>query len=111
MGAMAIIFVVDMFISCICIWLAGHFSFVKLKFPTAVGIVAIVSLVSLLPHVGWILGLIIFVTLLVKAADCTPVDAVWVVIFTKLFSILALVALRYFDVYEKLVGIDIPFFS
>lgn len=110
MGALAIIFVVDVFISCIAIWLGGKLSFVKLKFSTAVGIVAMVSLISLLPYVGWILGLILFVTLLVKAADCSPVDAVWVVIFTKLFSLLALAALQYFDVYENLfeIGIYLP---
>ncbi len=102
MGQLAIIFVIDVLISCLCVWVAGKCSFVKLQISTVLGIVAVVALISLIPYIGWILGLILFVILLVKVADCAPLDAVWVVIFSKLFTVLTLVAFQYFSVYEKL---------
>lgn len=105
MGQTAIIFVIDVFVCCLCVWVAGKCSFVKLQFSTVLGIVSIVGVISLIPYIGWISGLILFVLLLVKIADCAPLDAVWVVIFSKLFTIITLVAFQYFSVYEKLFSV------
>lgn len=89
MGYMAIAFTIDIFVSTLCIWLATKFSFVKLEFKIIAMIVFLVSIVSLIPMVGWFLGILLFIFLVMKEAKCTPVDALWVVIFTKVFSFAA----------------------
>lgn len=111
MGVLAILFTIDVLISTLCIWLASKFSFVKLEFNYVVIIVALVSLISLLPYVGWILGLILLVYLLVKVAGCSPVDAVWLVIFTKLFSLLIIFILHHYQIIEKILNIGAFYFT
>lgn len=93
MGVLAIIFVVDVLISSACIWLATKFSFVQADIKSIAVIVVCVSIVSLIPTVGWIAGIILFFYLLTKATGCDFVDAVWVVLFTKLFSFIAVMAI------------------
>jgi hypothetical protein len=110
-GVLAILFAVDVLISTLCIWLASKFSFVKLEFKYVVVIVALVSLISLLPYVGWILGLILLVYLLVKVAGCSPVDAVWLVIFTKIFSFLIIFILHHYKIIEKFLNLGAFYFT
>jgi hypothetical protein len=89
MGSLAIIFAVDILVSTLCIWLATKFSFVKIDVKLIAVIVTLVSIVSLIPTIGWLAGILLFVFLLMKLSGCSPVDALWVVLFTKLFSFLA----------------------
>lgn len=89
MGNLAIIFAVDILVSTLCIWLATKFSFVKIDVKLIAVIVTLVSIVSLIPTIGWLAGILLFVFLLMKLSRCSPVDALWVVLFTKLFSFLA----------------------
>jgi len=92
MGSSAIIFAIDILVSTLCIWLATKFSFVKIEFKLIAVIVTLVSIVSLIPTVGWFLGILLFIFLLMKLSGCSPVDALWVVLFTKLFSFLVVFA-------------------
>ncbi|WP_415888352.1 hypothetical protein ACMXYV_09970 [Neptuniibacter sp. SY11_33] len=89
MGFLAIIFAVDVLISTLCVWLASKVSFASLEPKIIAFIVVCVSLVSMIPSVGWILSIVLFFYLFVKAASCDLIDAVWVVLFTKLFSFIA----------------------
>ena len=91
MGLIAIAFAVDVLISTICIWLATKLSFVKIEPKIIAFIVVVVAVVSLIPMVGWVAGLALFVYLLIKASDCSMVDAIWVVLFSKLISFFAVI--------------------
>jgi hypothetical protein len=93
MGSLAITFSVDILISAICMWLATKFSFVKAEFNLLLIMIALVSIVSLIPAVGWVLGLLLFVFLMMKFSGCSAVDAIWVVLFTKLFSFVVILGL------------------
>ncbi|GAB2662800.1 hypothetical protein [Vibrio panuliri] len=86
MGPEALIFAVDVFITTCCMYIASKLSFVSVEFKALLIIAVIVSLVSLVPVVGWAAGLILFVYLLSKAASASFGDCIWVVLFTKLIS-------------------------
>jgi hypothetical protein len=92
MGALAIAFAIDVLVSTLCIWLATIFSFVKAEFKIIAAIIFVVSMVSLIPVVGWVIGIVLFIYLIMKVSNCSVVDALWVVLFTKLFSFLAIIA-------------------
>ena len=86
MGLLVMAFTVNAIISTLCIWLATKFSFVQADIKTIAVIVICVSVVSIIPTIGWLLGIAVFFYLLIKATGCSIVDAMWVVLFTQLFS-------------------------
>ena len=89
MGLLAIIFAVDVLVSTLCVWLASKVSFSELEPKIIAFIVVCVSIVSMIPTVGWLLGIVLFFYLFIKATRCDFIDAVWVVLFAKLFSFIA----------------------
>ncbi|MGY8869788.1 MAG: hypothetical protein ACKVJE_05025 [Pseudomonadales bacterium] len=93
MGVLAIIFVVDVLVSTLCIWLATKFSFVQADVKSIALIVVCVSVVSLIPAIGWLAGIVLFFYLFTKATGCSFVDAIWVILFSKLFSFAAVMAI------------------
>jgi|TARA_R110002167_G_scaffold350566_1_gene562817 hypothetical protein len=93
MGALALIFIMDVVLTSLCMYVATKFSFVRAELKPLLGIVFLVALVSLIPSIGWILGLILFVYLLTRVADANLVDCIWVVAFTKLVTVAALFVL------------------
>lgn len=95
MGFYAIAFAIDVLVTTLCIWLATKFSFVKMNAKDIAVVVLLVAAVSVIPTVVWILGLVLFVYLLTQLASCTITDAIWVVLFTKLFSFGAILAFSY----------------
>ncbi|HAS64051.1 MAG TPA: hypothetical protein DCS35_16730 [Vibrio sp.] len=86
MGLEALVFVMDAFITTCCMYIASKLSFVIVDFKSLLIIALSVSLISLVPTVGWILGLLLFIYLLSKAANATIGDCIWVVAFTKVVS-------------------------
>lgn len=93
MGLESLIFAVDVLITTFCMFIASKLSFVTIDVKSVLIIAVLVSLVSLVPVVGWILGLILFVYLISKAAHANIGDCIWVVLFTKLVSAGVFVAL------------------
>jgi len=93
LGFLAIAFAVDVLISTLCVWLATKLSFVKIEAKEIALIVLAASVVSLVPVVGWIAGFILFIYLLYQVSGCTVIDAAWVVLFTKVFSFFAVLAI------------------
>jgi len=93
MGALAIIFALDVLISTVCMHLATKLAFVKAEIKPLIIIIIIVSVLSLIPSIGWILGLIAFVYLLMKVSDADIMDCVWVVAFIKLISFVVIMTL------------------
>ncbi len=90
MGALAIVFVMDVLISTLCIYLATKLAFVKAEIKSLLLIIIVVSMLSLIPSIGWILGLIAFVYLLMRVTDADFMDCIWVVIFIKVISFVVL---------------------
>ncbi|GAK83673.1 hypothetical protein JCM19238_1235 [Vibrio ponticus] len=86
MGLDVLIFSLDVFVTTFCMFIASKLSFVSVEFRALLVIAVIVSLVSLIPVVGWVAGLVLFIYLLSKAANASFGDCIWVVLFTKLVS-------------------------
>ncbi len=86
MGYYAIAFCVDVLITTLCVFVATKLSFLKVDFKALLLIVLVVSVVSLVPTVGWLLGLILFIYLLMKVGGVEVMDGIMVVIITKLIS-------------------------
>ncbi len=95
MLALAIVFV-DLLISMLCIWLATKFSFVKLEFKLIAVIVMLVAIASVIPVIGWLASIALFIFLLMKFSGCSIGDAFWVVLFAKIFSYVALIGILTF---------------
>ena len=93
MGAFALIFVMDVVFTSLCMYVATKLSFVKAELKPLLGVVFLVALVSLIPGIGWIAGIALFVFLLTKIADADLMDCIWIVAFTKLVSFGAIVLL------------------
>lgn len=94
MGSLAVSFGVDMFVSTLCIYVATQLNFLKAEIKDIAVVIFAVSLVALFPYVGWVASIIVFVYLLMKVIDCSLVDAVWVVVVSKMFSFLAIIAIH-----------------
>jgi len=94
MGESSLIFIFDIFMTFICIYIATKFAFVQADLKSILMIVFIVSVVSLIPTVGWILGLCTFVYLLMKVTDANLIDSIWVVILSKLTSFFIILLVR-----------------
>lgn len=86
MGYYAIVFCVDVLVTALCVLAATKLSFLKVEFKALLLIVLLVSVVSLVPMVGWLLGLILFIYLLMKVGGVELMDSIMVVIITKLIS-------------------------
>ncbi|NRA61304.1 MAG: hypothetical protein HRU25_10435 [Psychrobium sp.] len=86
MGALAIVFALDVFISTLCMYLATKLAFVKAEIKPLILIIIVVSVLSLIPYIGWIFGLIAFVYLLMRVTNADLIDCIWVVAFIKVIS-------------------------
>lgn len=93
MGTAAIIFALDVLLTACCVYLASRMAWVKAGLNVLLPIVFVVSLISLIPTYGWLLGIAAYVYLLIRTTSADFKDAVCIVIFTKLLSILALLLL------------------
>jgi hypothetical protein len=94
MGAAAIIFALDVLLTSCCVYLASRLAWVKAGPKVLLAIVFLVSLISLIPNYGWLLGIVAYIYLLMRATQADFKDAVWIVIFTKLLSALVLLFLH-----------------
>jgi len=94
MGESSLIFIFDIFITFACIYIATKFAFVQAELKPILMIVFIVSVVSLIPTVGWILGLCTFIYLLMKVTDANLMDSIWVVVLSKLISFFIILLVR-----------------
>jgi len=88
-GIEALSFVMDALMTTCCMYIASKMSFVVADFKSLLVIAVIVALVSLIPTVGWVLGVILFVFLLGKSTHASIGDCIWVVVFTKVVSMAA----------------------
>jgi hypothetical protein len=94
MGVTAIIFVLDVLLTSCCMYLASRLAFVKAELKLLLSVVIAVSLLSLVPVYGWVLGIVAYIYLLMRVTSADFKDSVWIVIFTKLLSVLMLLFLH-----------------
>ncbi|MDM7862058.1 hypothetical protein QTP81_15750 [Alteromonas sp. ASW11-36] len=87
MGFEVSFFLIDVFFTTITLFIASKLSFIKIEFKVLIPIVAIVTLVSLLPYIGWILSIIAFCYMVIRVSDAELIDCFWVVLFAKLVAI------------------------
>jgi hypothetical protein len=90
MGVTAIMFALDVILTSCCMYLASRLAWVKAELKVLLSIVFAVSAISLLPNYGWLLGLVAYIYLLMRATAADFKDSVWIVIYTKLLSVLVL---------------------
>ncbi|VUD68127.1 hypothetical protein TDB9533_04000 [Thalassocella blandensis] len=62
---------------------AARISLVKIKFFQMLLIGLLVTLVSLVPNIGWLCGIVVFVFLLHRATKDGVVDCMWVAFLAK----------------------------
>jgi len=94
MGVTAIIFTLDVLLTSLCMFLASRLALVKAEMNILLSIVFVVSLISLIPDYGWIIGIVAYIYLLMRATNADFKDSLSIVVFTKLLSALALLFLH-----------------
>ena len=91
MGFLAMTFALDVIVSTLCMYIATKLAFVKAEIKPLILIIFIVSIIALIPTVGWILSFIAFIYLLMKATDADVIDCLWVVAFIKVITFFVVV--------------------
>ena len=94
MGVTAIIFALDVLLTSCCVYLASRLAWVQAEMKVLLSVVFLVSLISLIPTYGWLLGVVAYIYLLMRATNADFKDSIWIVIFTKLLSALLLLFLH-----------------
>jgi hypothetical protein len=86
----ALRFIIDAFVFSVCLWLAMYITSVKGSFRATAIIVAVSSLLGLVPFAGWILSLVVMFVLICKLTDAElwP-DAVLMVVVAQFLATLA----------------------
>lgn len=91
----AIVFGINVLITSVCIFAATKLSFVKANFIQLLIIALILLLVALVPTVGGLLGIIIFMYLLIRTTDAEFKDCVMVVIFSTLIYVFVVLSIMH----------------
>lgn len=87
MGLEALAFIVDGLVTAYCMYIASRLSFLTIDFTSLLVVTLLVALISLIPTVGWVLGLIAWFYLLKTVAHADFKDCLWIMITTKLVSV------------------------
>ena len=85
MGFTAVAFSFDLALSALGVWLASQVKFVNIHWRDIIIIVFSVSLIAVIPGVGLLLSVILFLYLLVRFSACSVVNAATLVAVVKFF--------------------------
>lgn len=91
MGLEAIAFVLDVVVTGLCTYLAARLRAAQLKPTQLLLILCLVTLVSLIPVVGYLVALALFVYLLTELTDLDLADALWTAVIAKLMAMTLLI--------------------
>lgn len=91
----AIVFGINLLITSLCIFAATKLSFVNANFPQLLIIALIFLLANLVPTVGGLLGIVIFMYLLMRTTDAEFMDCVMVVIFTTMIYVFVMLIIQH----------------
>lgn len=90
----ALVLLIHLSTSTLVIWLAAKISWVRLTVKDIAVIVILVTAFAFLPHVGFLLSLILFIFLVMRLSGCSAFDAAAVALFAKLFAFAGASTLR-----------------
>ncbi|WCP69641.1 hypothetical protein LYZ37_16615 [Vibrio tubiashii] len=91
----AIEFAFEVFISACCVYVAAQIALEKVHFASLAAIVVVVSLFSLIPSLGWLISLIVFVALLYYVTETPLEGCIWIAFISKLISSVSIEVMRY----------------
>ncbi len=91
MGIEAIAFMVDVLVTGLCTYVAARLRSAKLRPAQLVLILFLVTAVSLIPYVGYVAALALFVYLLTELTDLGMADAIWTAVVAKLLAMTLLI--------------------
>ncbi|MDC5819078.1 hypothetical protein [Vibrio europaeus] len=86
----AIEFAFEVFISACCVYIAAQIALEKVHFASLAAIVVVVSLLSLIPSLGWVISLIVFVALLYYVTETPLEGCIWIAFISKLISFVSI---------------------
>jgi hypothetical protein len=97
MGLEAIAFIIDVMVSGLSAWIAARLRSTKVKWIQILLILFGVSALSLVPVVGFVFALALFVFLLTRYTELSVADAIWTVLIAKMLAmtILMLMGLQF----------------
>lgn len=94
MEAGAIEFAFEVFILAASVYVAAQIALEKVRFSSLAAIVIVVSLVSLIPSFGWLISLILFVTLLFYVTQTPLEGCIWIALIAKVISFVSFEVMR-----------------
>lgn len=80
-------FLIDVFFTTVTLLVATKLSFIDVRVKVLVPIVGITALLSLIPYIGWVLGIIGFCYMVTRVSDAKLLDCFWIILFAKLVAI------------------------
>lgn len=91
MGLEAIAFVLDVVVTGLCAWLAARLRSVVIPPTQLLLILFITTAISLIPVIGYLVALAVFVYLLAELTDLELIDAIWTAVVAKLLAMTLLI--------------------
>lgn len=88
MGLMAVAITIDVLVSSACLYVATKKGWVTARYKDLMTMVGIVAVVSVIPRIGWPIGVLLFIALLMVLTDIKFTDSVWIAVVTKGLSLL-----------------------
>lgn len=97
MGIEAALLVLDTIISALCAWIALNLRNIAIEASQLIIMMFISCAVALIPQVGFVASLIVFLCLLIAWTETSVQEALWVVLVAKIIylAILAFADLRW----------------
>ena len=97
MGLEAALFLLDVFVTALCTYAAVKLRRIELELNELILILFLVSLIALIPQIGFVISLVVFFALLVAMTDTEAAELMWVVLVAKLsyLGILVIADLRW----------------
>ncbi|MDX1341624.1 MAG: hypothetical protein R3227_04705 [Reinekea sp.] len=89
MGFTAVAFSLDVLFSALSVWLATHLRVIQMPWRDIGILVISVSVVSVIPVIGLLLGILLFLVMVLRFSGCSVVNAAALVGLTKLAWLMA----------------------
>ena len=93
MGLEAVILIADVLLTTICTLAAVRLRRIKANIAQLLLIIIVVTTLSLVPGIGFLLSMIVFAYLLVSYTEATMPEAVWIVVIAKMLTLAVAIVL------------------
>ncbi|MCG9580206.1 hypothetical protein L1D13_05665 [Vibrio tubiashii] len=95
MESRAIEFAFEVFILASSVYVAAQIALEKVHFASLAAIVVVVSLFSLIPSLGWVISLIVFIALLYYVTETPLEGCIWIAFIAKLISFVSIEVMQF----------------